>query len=64
MKLLGLQLVLYLKDVKNSSKGKENAFALVRPPGHHATHERSMGFCLFNNAAIAASEIARKEKRY
>ncbi len=44
------------------SEGRRLAYALVRPPGHHAERRAFGGFCYFNNAAIATEELARHAK--
>jgi acetoin utilization deacetylase AcuC-like enzyme len=41
-----------------AARNGESVFGLMRPPGHHATHDRAMGFCYLNNIAIAALEAA------
>ena len=45
--------------VAHARDGRGNAFAAVRPPGHHALASRGMGFCLVNNVVVAAREAQR-----
>jgi acetoin utilization deacetylase AcuC-like enzyme len=47
---------------KVSRGGLNNAFCAVRPPGHHAERATAMGFCLFNNVAIAAEWLIHNQR--
>lgn len=49
--------------VMDPLKSTRNAFAIVRPPGHHAEPDDSMGFCFFNNVAIAAEVVRVKHPK-
>src|SRR5438874_5130582 len=53
-----------LDAVERLERGEGSAaFCVVRPPGHHATPERAMGFCLFNNVAVTAAALADRGER-
>ena len=44
------------------NKEFNNAFCVIRPPGHHAEKEQAMGFCIFNNVAVGATYLLEKYK--
>ena len=53
-----------LDAIERITRGEaQRAFCAVRPPGHHATPSRSMGFCLLNNVGITAASLAERGER-
>jgi acetoin utilization deacetylase AcuC-like enzyme len=58
LKAAGAAMAAVDEVVADTPGSADSLFALIRPPGHHATPDRAMGFCLFNNAAVAARYAA------
>ncbi len=53
-----------IEAARHAQDGHGPAIAFVRPPGHHAERDRAMGFCLYNNVAVAAADaLARGARR-
>jgi acetoin utilization deacetylase AcuC-like enzyme len=52
-----------IDELKAGGGSTSAAFCAVRPPGHHALSTRAMGFCLFNNIAVAAASLAEAGQR-
>jgi len=55
VEIAGLAAGATVQAAEHAIANREPAFALVRPPGHHAERDRAMGFCLYNNVAVAAA---------
>ncbi len=60
LKAAGAAMAAVDEVVAEGPESPDSLFALIRPPGHHATPDRAMGFCLFNNAAVAARYAAER----
>ncbi len=52
-----------IEALDRGDAGADSAFCAVRPPGHHARPAQAMGFCLFNNVAVAAAALADRGER-
>lgn len=50
------------RSALNGSTGRRTPFAIGRPPGHHAVTDDAMGFCFFNNAAVAAQTALEEDR--